>query len=69
MCSLPRTPRDPSAILSSIPELAGLPHLDPIHLDMTGCWQINSILAKIGRKNSIQILNLYPFLWNILIWA
>ena len=52
-----------------IPELAGLPNTDPIHLDMTGCWQINSILANIGRKNSIRILNLYPFLWNILIWA
>ena len=33
------------------------------------CWQINSILANIGHRNSIQILNQYPFWWNILIWA
>ena len=25
-----------------------------------GCWQINSILANIGRRNSIRILNQYP---------
>ena len=32
-----------------------------------GCWQINSILANIGHRNSIGILNQYPFWWNILI--
>ena len=44
-------------------------HITPIGLVMAGCWQINSILANIGRRNSIQILNQYPFFRNILIWA
>ena len=30
---------------------------------MSGCWQINSILANIGRGNSIRILKQYPFFW------
>ena len=29
--------------------------------------KISSILANIGRRNSIRILNQYPFWWNILI--
>ena len=36
---------------------------------MASCWQINSILANNGRKNSIQIFNQYPFLWKVSIWA
>ena len=35
----------------------------PLSCDMAGCWQINSILASIGRKNSIWISNQYPFLY------
>ena len=45
------------------------PPWTPPHCDMAGCWQINSILAYIVRRNAIRILNQYPFLWNILIWA
>ena len=41
----------------------------PPHCDMACCWQIDSILVNIGRKNSIRILNQYPFWWNKLIWA
>ena len=41
----------------------------PMGLAMAGCWQINNILANIGRRNSIRILNQYPLFWNILIWA
>ena len=41
----------------------------PRGLVMTGCWQINSILTNIGRRNSIRNLNEYPFFWNILIWV
>ena len=63
-----RPPHDPWAILSFTPGLAGCP-FDPLSCGMAGCWQINSILANSGRKNSIQILNQYPFLWKILIWA
>ena len=33
----------------------------PLSCGMASCWQINSILANSGRKNSIQILNQYPF--------
>ena len=44
-------------------------HMTPVGLVMAGCWQINSILANIGRRNSIRILNQYPLFWNILIWA
>ena len=43
--------------------------MTPMGLVMAGCWQINSILANIDRRNSIRILNQYPFFWNILIWA
>ena len=43
--------------------------MTPMGLAMTDCWQINPILANIGRRNSIRILNQYPFFWNILIWA
>ena len=41
--------------------------MTPMGLVMAGCWQINSILTNIGRRNSIWILNQYPFFWNILI--
>ena len=41
----------------------------PLSCGMSSCWQINSILVNSGSKNSIQILNQYPFLWKILIWA
>ena len=34
-----------------------------------GCWQVNSILTNIGHRNSIWILNQYPFWWKILIRA
>ena len=51
-----------SVILSSTRELAGLPLWAPPHCDMVCCWQINSILANIDRKNSIRILNQYLFL-------
>ena len=43
--------------------------MTPMGLAMAGCWQINSILTNIGRRNSIRILNQYPFFWNILIWT
>ena len=33
----------------------------PLSYGKASCWQINSILAISGRKNSIQILNQYPF--------
>ena len=33
----------------------------PLSCGMASCWQINSILANNGRKNSIQILNRHPF--------
>ena len=36
----------------------------PLSFGMVGCWQINSILANIGRKNSIGILNQSPCLQN-----
>ena len=41
----------------------------PLNSGMAGSLQINCILANSGRKNSIQILNQYPFLWKILLWA
>ena len=44
-------------------------HMTPVGLVMAGCWQIKSILTNIGHGNSIQILNQYPFFWNILIWT
>ena len=40
--------------------------MTPVGLVMAGCWQINSILANIGRRKSIRILNQYSFFW---IWA
>ena len=43
--------------------------MTPMGLVMAGCWQINSILANIGRRNPIRILNQYPFFWNLSIWA
>ena len=57
-----RPPHQPPVILSGTPEL-GLTPLTCV------CWQINSILANIGHRNSIRILNQYPFWWNLLIWA
>ena len=57
-----RPPHQAPVILSGTPELGW----DPL---TCGCWQINSILANIGRRNSIRILNQYPCWWNILIWA
>ena len=63
-----RTQRQPPAILSSTPQLASVPLWPQMGLVMAGCWQNNSILANIGRRKSIRILNQYPF-WNVLIWA
>ena len=60
--AIARPPHQPPVILSGTPEL-GLTPLTCV------CWQINSILANIGHRNSIRILNQYPFWWNILIWA
>ena len=51
------------------PTAAEIPPMTPAGLVMAGCWQINSILTNIGRRNSIRILNQYPFFWNILIWT
>ena len=53
--SLWRHCNERSAIFSSTQELAGLPPWTPPHCDMAGCWQINSILANIGRKTSIRV--------------
>ena len=53
-----RPPHQPPVILSGTPEL-GWAQLT------CGCWQISSILANIGHRNSIRILNQYPFWWNI----
>ena len=55
--AIPRTPRQPPAILSSTPQLVRALFLTPIGLVMAGCWQIYSILTNIGRRNSIRILN------------
>ena len=55
-----RPPHQPLVILSGTPELG----LAPL---TCGCWQINSLLANIGHRNSIRILNPYPFRLNILI--
>ena len=49
-----RPPHQPPVILSGTPELGWAPLT-------CGCWQINSILANIGHRNSIRILNQYPF--------
>ena len=49
-----RPPHQPPVILSGTPEL-GLAPLTYV------CWQINSILANIVHRNSIRILNQYPF--------
>ena len=57
-----RPPHQPPVILYGTPEL-GLTPLTCV------CWQINYILANIGHRNSIRILNQYPFWWNIVIWA
>ena len=57
-----RPPNQPPVILSGTPQLGWAP-LTCV------CWQINSILANIGHRNSIRILNQYPFWWNILIRA
>ena len=54
---IPRTPRQPPAILSSTPQLVRVPLWPQRGLVMAGCWQINSILTNIGRRNSIRILN------------
>ena len=50
----------------------GLPghHLDPgtwTPCGKAGCWQINSNLSNISRKNYTGILNQYPFSWKITI--
>ena len=55
-----RTLHECSAIFFSTPVLTGSPLWIPPHSDMAGCWQINSILANIGRRNSTLILNQYP---------
>ena len=63
-----RPPHEPQP---TYPEPQGWPATPstPLSCGMAGCWQINYILANSGRKNSIQILNQYPFLWKILIWV
>ena len=66
---IPRTPRQPPAVISSTPQLCKSTPMTPMGLVMAGCWQINSILTNIGRTNSIQISNQYPCFWNILIWT
>ena len=53
LCKIARPLCEPPAILSSTPELG----LTPLSCGMVGCWQINSILANVGHKNSIRILN------------
>ena len=63
-----RPPHEPPAILSCTQGWLATPST-PLSCGMASCWQIDSILANSGRKNSIQILNQYPFLSNILIWA
>ena len=55
-----RPPHQPPVILSGTPEVG----LAPL---TCGCWPINYISANIGHRNSIRILNQYPFWWNILI--
>ena len=50
------------------PTSGELTPMTPVGLVMAGCWQINSILANIGGRNSIPILNQYPFFWNIYIY-
>ena len=67
--NIARTPRQPPAILSSTPTAGERTPVTPMGLAMAGCWQINHILANIGRRNSIRISNQYPLFWNILIWA
>ena len=49
--------REPAAILSHTQELGWI----PLSCGMVGCWQINSILDNIGRKNYNRILNQYLF--------
>ena len=60
--TIARPPHQPPVILSGTPELGWAPLT-------CGCWQINSILANIAHRNSIRILNPYPFWWKILIRA
>ena len=67
--NIARTPRQPRAILSSTPAAGERTPVTPMGLAMAGCWQINHILANIGRRNSIRISNQYPLFWNISIWA
>ena len=55
-----RPPHQPPVILSGTPDVG----LAPL---TCGCWPINYISANIGHRNSIRILNQYPFWWNILI--
>ena len=43
------------AILTSTPELGRT----PLSCDKAGCWQINSISANTGHKNSIQFSDIY----------
>ena len=62
MVSIARPPYQRPVILSGTPELGWAPLT-------CGCWQINSISANIGHRNSIRILNQYPFWWKILIRA
>ena len=57
-----RPPHQPPVILSGTPELEWAPLT-------CSFWQINSILANIGHRNSIRILNQYPSWWNILVRA
>ena len=61
--------KQPPAIPSSTPQLASSPPWTPVGLVIAGCWQINSILFNIGRRNYFWSLNQYLFFWNALIWA
>ena len=54
-----RPPCEPPTILSHTQEL----RWTPLSCGMVGCCQVNSNLANIDLKNSIQILKWYP-LWN-----
>ena len=64
---IPRTPRQPPAILQLARALGT--HLTLVGLVMADCCPINHILSNIGRRNSIRILNQHPLFWNILTWT
>ena len=65
--SIARPPREPEhpAILSSTPDLGWT----RLSCGRSGCWQINYILANIGSKDSIPIMNQYSSLGNKLMYV